>query len=122
MAMILVRMTVFPRRRRALQFIALLAAVVALAFVAGCVTRPKAHVDLGQFAPAQRDRARENLAVFNAVWDLVNRKHYEARTDGVDWEQLGATYGVKPTDETPETLMLIVRSAGLLCRCPERSW
>jgi carboxyl-terminal processing protease len=106
--MIRVRMTVFPRRRRAPQFIRLLVAAVALAFVAGCVTRPKAHVDLAQFAPAQRERARENLAVFNGVWDLVNRKHYEVRTDGVDWEQLGATYGLRAAAAPDEASLYAV--------------
>lgn len=67
----------------------LLAAVV----FSGCVTRPQATVSLAAIPAAQRDRAQRNLAVFNTVWDLVNRKHYLPKTDGVDWEKVAAEFG-----------------------------
>jgi carboxyl-terminal processing protease len=71
--------------------------VVALSVgvLGGCATAPEAKVALSQFAPAERSRAEVNLAVFNRVWDLVNRKHYLQKTDGVDWQQVAATFGPK---------------------------
>lgn len=69
------------------------ASTLAIALGAGCMTRPHAQVALEQFPPAARVRAERNLRVFYAVWDFVNRKHYEAKTQGVDWEQTAAVYG-----------------------------
>ncbi len=70
----------------------LLAALAVVALGAGCATHPHAPVPLEQFAPAQRERAQHNLAVFDRVWDLVNRKHYEPKTHGIDWEHEAAIY------------------------------
>lgn len=80
-------MRVYPRLP-ALAF-ALLAALA----IAGCTTTPQAKVSLAEIPAAQRARAAQNLEVFHAVWDLVNRKHYAPAVDGVDWEQAGAKYG-----------------------------
>jgi carboxyl-terminal processing protease len=53
---------------------------------AGCATVPQVRVPLAEFPPAQVAQAERNLAVFHAAWDLVNRKHYDAKYHGVDWE------------------------------------
>lgn len=91
--------------RRRLRSVVLPALAVALALLAGCMTRPKARVDLDAFPPAQRTHARQNLAVFYTVWDLVNRKHYEPTTAGVDWEQLAAIYGPRAAAAPDETAL-----------------
>ncbi len=61
---------------------------------AGCATLPplETRPALTNLAPAARARAEGNLAVFNAVWDLVNRKHFDARHNGVDWPAAAATH------------------------------
>ncbi|HVU32953.1 MAG TPA: S41 family peptidase [Opitutaceae bacterium] len=81
---------------------------LALFVLAGCATLPKARVDLTQFPPAQRVRAERNIAVFDRVWDLVNRKHYEPKTHGVDWEQAAAVYGPKAAAAPNETELYAV--------------
>lgn len=63
------------------------------ALLIGCATVPPAQVSLAQFPPAQIAEARENLRVFNAVWDLVNRKHYNPETRGPSWDSAAAVYG-----------------------------
>lgn len=63
------------------------------AFVAGCVTVPPAQISLAEIPPGQLAEARENLRVFNAVWDLVNRKHYNPATRGPTWDEAAAQYG-----------------------------
>jgi carboxyl-terminal processing protease len=66
---------------------------LALLFLAGCATLPQTRVSLAEIPAEQRIRARQNLTVFNAVWDLVNRKHYDSKFRGVDWEAAAATFG-----------------------------
>ena len=68
-------------------------AVSLLAWLAGCATVPPVRVDLGRLPPGQHARAQQNLTVFNAVWDLVNRKHYDPKFQGVDWKAAAATFG-----------------------------
>ena len=58
-----------------------------LGLLAGCATLPPAETrpSLAAMAPVERVRAEANLAVFNSVWDLVNRKHFDGGHNGVDW-------------------------------------
>lgn len=70
----------------------LLPALAFLAFLAGCATAPQVRVSLAEFPPEKAVRAERNLAVFNAAWDLVNRKHYDPKYHGVDWEAAAATH------------------------------
>lgn len=67
--------------------------LAAVVFVGGCATRPRVTVSLDTIPAAQREQAEQNLRVFYAVWDDVNRKHYEPQTHGVDWEAAAAKYG-----------------------------
>ena len=83
-------------------------AMLAIALLAGCVTRPKTLVSLATFPPAERPHAEQNLRVFYAVWDFVNRKHYEAKTEGVDWEQTAAVYGPRAAAAPDETSLYAV--------------
>lgn len=69
-----------------------MALVLALA-VAGCTTLPQARVSLAGLPSSQVAQAEKNLSVFNAVWDLVNRKHYDPKYQGVDWEAAAAEFG-----------------------------
>lgn len=69
-----------------------LVAVVALALT-GCATIAPTGVALEAVAPEQRERTRENLRVFNAAWDLVNRKHYDAKTHGPKWDAAAREFG-----------------------------
>lgn len=79
-----------PRTRRKHTWFTLAVALVAL--LAGCATVPKFRVPLADLPPEKAVRAERNLAVFNAAWDLVNRKHYDAKYHGVDWEAAAATH------------------------------
>jgi len=69
-----------------------------------CATHPRSHVALESLPASERGRAAKNLRVFDAVWDLVNRKHYEPQTHGVDWEAAAAKYAplaaVAPDERT----------------------
>ncbi len=79
-----------------------------LVLFAGCVTRPQAQVSLGQFPPAERSRAERNLMVFDAVWDFVNRKHYEPKTHGVNWEAAAAKFGPRAAAAPDEATLYAV--------------
>lgn len=70
-----------------------LVAAFILAFaLAGCATRPPVQVPLASFAPEQRERAEQNLEVFSATWDLVNRKYFDPKFQGVDWNAAGVRH------------------------------
>lgn len=60
--------------------------------LAGCATAPRAQVSFDRIPFEQQERARENVRVFRAAWDLVNRKHYDPKFQGVDWEAAAARY------------------------------
>lgn len=82
---------------------------VLVLFLTGCATYPQARLSVAHLPAAEQARARENLQVFYAVWDLVNRKHYEPKLQHVDWEKSAATYGpqavaARNTDELYEVL------------------
>lgn len=66
-----------------------------LALCTGCATLPPVRVSLAEFPSAQQERARHNLTVFNAVWDLVNRKHYDAKVNGVDWNAAAVRHAAR---------------------------
>lgn len=70
----------------------LVAVILALA---GCATVPKAVLSFEQIPPAQLSQAQENMRIFNAVWDFVNRRHFDPKFQGVDWEAAAATFGPK---------------------------
>lgn len=72
-----------------------LAAVVLLLGATGCTTLPPTRVSLEGLPAEQVARAQENLRVFNAVWDLVNRKHYDPKTRGERWDAAAAEFGPK---------------------------
>lgn len=67
----------------------------ALLSLAGCATVPPVQVPIAELPAAQQAQARENLRVFTAVWDLVNRRHYDATIGGMDWNAAAATFGPK---------------------------
>ena len=74
-----------------------------LLLLAGCATLPPVHVPVADLPAAQQTRALENLRVFNAVWDLVNRKHFDPKFQGVDWNAAAATFGPKAAAARDET-------------------
>jgi carboxyl-terminal processing protease len=80
------------------------ALALALVLLAGCATVPPVHVPVAELPPAQQSRALQNLRVFNSVWDLVNRRHYDPKFQGVDWNASAAMFGPKaaaaPDDAT----------------------
>ena len=59
----------------------------------GCATLPPTRVSLDEIPPAQVVQAQRNLRVFNAVWDLVNRKHYHPETRGPKWDAAAEAFG-----------------------------
>ena len=63
-----------------------------LAFATGCATAPRMQVLVAQLPAEQQSRAAENLEIFNKAWDLVNRKHYDPKLRGVDWEEAAARF------------------------------
>lgn len=66
---------------------------VLLLIAAGCSTVPRTPVSIAQLPEEQKARAAENLEVFNKAWDLVNRKHYDPKLRGVDWEEAAVRFG-----------------------------
>lgn len=76
---------------RHLRFLLLLAALSL--FVGGCATpagpSPAASA---REAADQRARTAQNLAVFNTVWELVARKHYDPKLRGLDWDEAARIY------------------------------
>jgi carboxyl-terminal processing protease len=71
-------------------------ALAALAFagwLAGCATVAPTGVRLAGLPAAEAARAQENLRVFAAAWDLVNRKHYNPATQGARWNAAAAQFG-----------------------------
>jgi carboxyl-terminal processing protease len=80
--------------------------LVALLLLAGCATTtPRTPLSLTGIPPAQIARAQENLRLFTAVWDLVNRKHFDPKFQGVDWEAAAATHGPKAIAAPDETAL-----------------
>jgi carboxyl-terminal processing protease len=63
--------------------------------VAGCATLPPVKVAVEQFPAEQQARAKENLRVFSAVWDLVNRRHYDPETRGERWDAAAVAFAPK---------------------------
>ncbi len=62
--------------------------------LAGCATLPppEARVSLAAFPPTQQARARHNLEIFNRVWSLVERNHFDPKYQGVDWRAAAVEY------------------------------
>lgn len=71
------------------------ALALTFALVAGCTTVPPVRISVAEFPAAQQVRVRQNLAVFNTVWDLVNRKHYDPKLQGVDWHAAAEKHGAR---------------------------
>ena len=69
--------------------------VAAALALAGCATTLPPPVSLAGIPAAELPRAQENLRIFNAAWDLVNRKHYDEKLQGLDWPALGAKHAAE---------------------------
>jgi carboxyl-terminal processing protease len=100
-----------PRRPSRIHLALTLAA--ALALLAGCATLPPVRVPVDTLPVAQQARARENLRVFNAVWDLVHRRHYDAKLGGVDWNAAAETHAAKAAAAADDTALYAVLNAML---------
>jgi carboxyl-terminal processing protease len=89
--------------------------VLGLVVLAGCATRtlPPVHVPVADLPPAQQAQARHNLRVFSAVWDLVNRKHYDPKFQGVDWDAAAAEFGPKAAAAPDDTALYATLNAML---------
>ena len=82
--------------------------VLALALIllcVGCATLPPVHVPVAALPAEQQSRALHNLRVFNSVWDLVNRKHYDPEFQGVDWNAIAVEFGPKVAAAPDETAL-----------------
>lgn len=77
--------------------------LLGLTLLAGCATAPATRVSLAGLPPEQVERAARNLPVFNAAWDLVNRKHFDPKYQGVDWQEAGAKFGAEAAAAPDET-------------------
>ncbi|MEO5960983.1 MAG: S41 family peptidase [Opitutaceae bacterium] len=82
-------------------------------FGAGCATLPKAKVSLADYPPARAERAERNLRTFNAAWDLVNRKHYDPKLQGMDWEAAAVQFAPRAAAAADETELYAVLNAML---------
>ncbi|HEY1110653.1 MAG TPA: S41 family peptidase [Opitutaceae bacterium] len=78
----------FPR-------LAVILSILALVLAGGCATVPPVQVPLEGMPATEAARARENLRVFNTVWDLVNRKHYDPKTQGERWDAAAKEFAPK---------------------------
>src|SRR4051812_39722536 len=63
--------------------------------LAGCATLPKSPIAPAAVTGVSPAIAEHNVRVFNAAWDLVNRKHYDPKYAGVDWEAAAVKFGPK---------------------------
>jgi carboxyl-terminal processing protease len=86
--------------------------LVLLAF-AGCATRPPVRVPIAELPAAQQTQARENLRVFEAVWDLVNRKHYDPKLHGLDWAAAAREFAPRAAAAADPTALYAVLNAML---------
>jgi carboxyl-terminal processing protease len=84
-----------------------------VALVAGCATVPPVKVAVAELPASQQVRAEQNLRVFYAVWDLVNRKHYDPKYQGVDWNAAAATFGQRVATASSETQLYSALNAML---------
>ena len=75
---------------------------------AGCTTLPRTRVSLADVPVAQAPQAAGNLRIFHAVWDLVNRKHYDPRFQGVNWEETAETFGLRVAAARDEKELYLV--------------
>jgi carboxyl-terminal processing protease len=89
------------------------ALIAMLGLLAGCATLPPVHVPVADLPPSQQARALYNLRVFNAVWDLVHRKHYDPKFRGVDWDAAAAAFGPKAAAAPDETALYSTLNAML---------
>jgi carboxyl-terminal processing protease len=79
---------------------ATVALAVLLGLLGGCTAvpvSPAPRVDAARMPKAEADRAQANLRVFDAAWDAVHRKYYDAAFNGLDWGDLARTYGPRAT-------------------------
>lgn len=68
--------------------------LLSLAFaLGGCTSLPQSRVSLADVPAAEVPQAARRLEIFHRVWDLVNRRHFDPRHNGVDWEQAAAKFG-----------------------------
>lgn len=70
-------------------------AILTLVLAGGCATVPPVQVPLDKLTATEAARARANLRVFSTVWDLVNRKHYDPKTQGERWDAAAREFGPK---------------------------
>lgn len=92
------------RRRPPAPFSLLLAWGFAL--LAGCATNlPPTRVAVTDFPAAERPRVQHNLRIFNAVWDLVNRKHFDPKYHGVDWNAAAVQHAPRVAAAPDETAL-----------------
>jgi carboxyl-terminal processing protease len=84
----------FPRRPAGFVILAL-----AGVMLGGCATpvSPAPRVTVAALAPEQAGRAQRNLRVFDTVWDMVNRKYFDVKFHGLDWNAAALTHGPKAT-------------------------
>lgn len=83
------------------------------ALFAGCATLPPTRVSLAEFPAENVARAKENLRVFNAVWDLVNRKHYDPKTRGEKWNATAGEFAPRAATAKDDAELYAVLNAML---------
>lgn len=79
--------------------------LVSVLLLAGCATLPPHPVAVERLPLEQQARARHNLAVFNSVWDLVNRKYYDPRFHGIDWNAAAVEHGPRAAAAADEAAL-----------------
>jgi carboxyl-terminal processing protease len=72
------------------RLLCLLAALCSLMVWSGCSTIPSAYTEPAPLNLA--DRTALNLKVHDAVWQLVNDKHFDPNFRGVDWNAMRTKY------------------------------
>lgn len=74
---------------------------------------PPTRVAVDAFPAAEQSRVQHNLRIFNAVWDLVNRKHYDPKFQGVDWNAAAAAFGPRAAAAADEAALYTALNAML---------
>lgn len=83
-----------------------------ISVLSGCATTPRAYVEPAPISAEER-RAL-NLRVHDAVWQLVNDKHFDPNFRGVDWTTMRTKYRVEAGAATDDAELY--RVLAQLCR------
>lgn len=81
--------------------------------IAGCASAPRVappplRVSAVDPAAADPKRAAENLRIFDAAWNTINRSYYDPEFNGVDWAAAATEFGPRAAAAADEDALYVV--------------